>query len=218
MEKCTIYYSKSKTLISIVLTIVGILIGIFIAVTDSVFWGLLTCLGSLFAFWSYTKQLKRKTLIEFSNKGVFVGNEFIDWKFIKKISLQNNNFEDKDMELLVEYTDSESIKEYKMDQKEIENDNYFFNQKEFDDTQNLMKKTDAELGFKNTYFEYFDNEEEANKVFNKNTEKKLNHEIKPEAEIYYNYKTIDLEYADKSEEEIKKIFSIFENRVNKKLP
>lgn len=217
MNTYPIYYSKKKTLMNIILMFVGILAGIFLILNNNVFFGFVITIGSLaMLLYEYIPKFKKDSpLIEFSDKGILTVDEFINWDFIKTISLKtNDDFENPYLQLVIEYTDKESLEEYKIEKKETESDNYYFDKEEFDNSQRLSRKINEELGIKTTYFEYYETEEEAEKIFDKSS----NEIIKPEAEIYYAYKTVDFEFVDKNKNEIKNIIRIFEKKTNRNLP
>lgn len=214
MQTSTIYYSKKKALYSILKTLVGMGFGIYWMVNYTIdrqlYLGLVVFSVCGFISWNtYRKKYRnRVAIIEFSDKGIQTEEEFIEWKFIKKVFLRNNNDSDsKYLELSIEHTDADSLEDYWEEKKEIENGDYKLRQEE------EYKKS---LGVEKGSSEYSTMEQAVSPRFEAPVELKSD-EIE-QAEMYYYETTITLEDVDQTEEEIKGIISDFKKKVNKDLP
>lgn len=157
--------------------------------------------------YTYIKKYKnQEAIVEFSDKGIQTEDELIEWKFIKSLSLQEKSDDNKSLELLIEYTDADTLEIYEEEKEDIASGAYQLRQEE---------EYKQSLGVKS--FKTFDNEEEANKTFEVPTEI-TPPEIITEAEMYYDETTVSFVDADQSEETIRAIISDCKTKVNKSLP
>ncbi len=212
MQTETIYYSKKEAIYTMLKTLGGMAFGIYWIVNHTIdrqlYLGVFALVISVvFCLYTYIKKYKnQEAIVEFSDQGIKTEDEFLEWKFIKRISLQEKSDDNKSLELLIEYTDDLTLEIYEDEKKDIESGAYQIR---------IEEEYKQSLGIKS--YEPADMEQEVSPRFEVPAGL-TPPEVITEAEMFYDETIVSFIDADQTEEQIRAIISDFKKKVNKSLP